>query len=68
MKDRLQTINLIADSSMHAVLGQLQVRLMNWYINTSGATVTNRDPRGSPTYVPPARFEHAPEVRQILDH
>ena len=68
VKDRLQTNNLIADGSMHAVLRQLQVRLMNWYINTSGVPVTDRDPRGSPTYVPPAHFEHAAEMRQILDH
>jgi len=53
---------------MHTVLGQLQARLMNWYINTSGVPVADRDPRGSPTYVPPVRFEHAPDMRQLLDH
>jgi choline-sulfatase len=68
VKDRLQTNNLIADGSMHAVLEQLQVRLMNWYINTSGVPVTGRDPRGSPTYIPPTHFEHPPDMRQILDH
>jgi len=67
-KDRLQTNNLIAEGSMRTTLGQLQVRLMDWYINTSGVPVADRDPRGSPTYVPPVHFEHASDMRQLLDH
>ena len=53
---------------MRTVLGQLQVRLVNWYIDTSGVPVADRDPRGSPTYAPRVHFERAPDMPQLLDH
>jgi hypothetical protein len=46
----------------------LQVRLMNWYIDTSGVAPTKRDPRGAAVLDRPATLEHVAPIATLLDH
>jgi len=66
--DPRETHNLI-DSRAHASLREtLQVRLMNWYINTTGVPPIDKDPRPTPPYYPPPRQPNDPgALARILD-
>jgi arylsulfatase A-like enzyme len=66
--DRLQEHNLFGDSSSREVQEALQIRLMNWYIDTSGVPQTKRDPRGAAVLDRPATLEHVPPLADLLDH
>ncbi len=67
-QDPRQENNLIDDRRLRPVQQELERRLVNWYIDTSGVPPTQRDPRGA------AVLDRAPEVSQVealsrlLDH
>lgn len=67
-KDPNETRNLI-DVKDHAdTRAQLQRRLLNWYIDTTGVPASDRDPRDLPPYYPtPSLPERAGEKALILD-
>jgi len=50
--DPRETNNLIGSHAHTSVREALQVRLMNWYINTTGVPPTDKDPRATPPYYP----------------
>jgi arylsulfatase A-like enzyme len=68
LDDPLQEHNLFGDLSMRAVQSELQVRLTNWYIDTSGVPPPQRDPRGAPLLDRPAELDHAMPLSGLLDH
>jgi hypothetical protein len=53
---------------MSAVQAELQVRLTNWYVDTTGVPPRQRDPRGAPILDRPAGLEHVMPLRELLDH
>lgn len=66
--DPMQLNNLFGDPSMHNVQAELQARLTNWYIDTSGVAPTERDPRGAPVLDRAPQLEHVPPPSSLLDH
>ena len=60
--------NLFADSSMRAVQGALQERLLNWYIDTSGVPPVKRDARGAPVLDRPPSPARGEPLPSLLDH
>jgi arylsulfatase A-like enzyme len=66
--DPLQRENLFGDSSLRDVQAELQSRLMNWYINTSGVPPPERDPRGAPVLDRAPELEHVAPLNSLLDH
>ncbi len=66
--DPRQEHNLFGDASMRGNQEALQVRLMNWYIDTSGVAPTKRDPRGAAVLDRPATLEHVAPIATLLDH
>lgn len=66
--DPHQEHNLCDDSSMRAVQAQLQTRLANWYINTTGVPPPQRDPRGAAVLDKPADLSHVATPESLLDH
>ena len=67
-KDPLQLSNLFGDTAMRKVQSDLQARLTNWYINTSGVPPAERDPRGAPVLDRGPQLEHVPTPSALLDH
>jgi arylsulfatase A-like enzyme len=67
-RDPGESRNLI-DSRAHArVVETLRLRLMNWYINTTGVPPPDKDPRDMPPYYPTPGHLHDPGAREpILD-
>ena len=57
--------NLYGDSSAETIQVALQMRLMNWYINTTGIAPKDKDGRGVPQYYPTPTFEV--DRRALLD-
>jgi choline-sulfatase len=55
-KDPAETNNLFGEHAHAPVVEQLQQRLMNWYINTSGVPEEKRDSRDMPTFDPVTPF------------
>src|SRR6185437_8649704 len=55
-KDPLELTNLIDDSAHHRVRDDLQSRLVNWYIDTTGVPPMDKDPRNAPPH-PPSRLQ-----------
>ncbi len=53
---------------MRAVQAQLQTRLANWYINTSGVPPPQRDPRGAAVLDKPADLSQVATPESLLDH
>ncbi len=49
-----------------AVQAALQVRLLHWYVNTSGIPPMDKDDRDTPPYYPTPAF--ARNERDLLDH
>jgi choline-sulfatase len=66
--DPMQERNLFADSSVRDVQGELQTRLTNWYVDTSGIPPLKRDPRGAPVLDRPAQLSHVDVPSTLLDH
>ncbi|HEY1927326.1 MAG TPA: sulfatase-like hydrolase/transferase [Caulobacteraceae bacterium] len=60
--DALEQRNRFGDPQMAAIQGDLQARLLARYIDTSGVTPTDRDPRGLPPYHALPAFPNAPEA------
>jgi arylsulfatase A-like enzyme len=60
--------NLFGDTSVRGTQEALQVRLMDWYIDTCGVPPLKRDPRGAPVLDRPARLEHVAPLATLLDH
>ncbi|GAA0303498.1 hypothetical protein GCM10009087_11670 [Sphingomonas oligophenolica] len=60
--------NLIDESGMASVRADMQRRLLNWYINTSGVPDEHRDERGTPEFIPNPIFPDAlTRSTQLLD-
>lgn len=67
-RDPMELRNLIDESSHDAVRNQLQFRLLNHFINTSGVAPRDRDERANPNDPPVPRFENLSErTKAILD-
>jgi arylsulfatase A-like enzyme len=67
-KDPAQKENLFADLSVRDVQNELQARLTNWYVDTSGVPPEHRDPRGAAVLDRPANLSHVEEPSKLLDH
>jgi arylsulfatase A-like enzyme len=67
-QDPLQEHNLFGDLSLRSVQAELQVRLTNWYIDTSGVPPPERDSRGAPILDRPAELNHVLPLGGLLDH
>jgi len=67
-QDPGETRNLI-DSHAHAPTREaLQLRLMNWYINTTGVPASDKDPRDTPPFYPTPAHPYDPAaIAHILD-
>lgn len=66
--DPLERNNLIDDQKTTLVRQQLQQRLLDWYINTTGVPDTEKDQRNLPTYYPPPSQTVVPGAKtKILD-
>jgi choline-sulfatase len=66
--DPRQENNLFGDGSVREVQAQLQLRLTNWYIDTSGVPPVQRDPRGAPVLDRPAELKRVEPLSRLLDH
>jgi arylsulfatase A-like enzyme len=66
--DPLEENNLFGDPAMRSVQAELQVRLTNWYVDTSGVPPPQRDPRGAPILDRPAELNHVSPLQELLDH
>ncbi len=60
--------NLYGDGSLRELQAELQARLVNWYIDTSGVPPPARDPRGAPVLDRPAELGHVAPLGSLLDH
>jgi len=60
--------NLFGDASLREVQADLERRLTNWYIDTSGVPPTKRDPRGAPVLDREPQLEHVIPPVKLLDH
>lgn len=67
-QDPLQLKNLCGDAGTRAVQSELESRLANWYVNTSGVPPTERDPRGAAILDREPQLEHVPTPGTLLDH
>ena len=67
-RDPMQLNNLFGDSATRGVQPELQARLTNWYIDTSGIPPTRRDPRGAAVLDRTPQLEHVPTRSSLLDH
>jgi arylsulfatase A-like enzyme len=66
--DPQQKHNLFGDASSREVQNELQTRLTNWYVDTSGVPPLKRDPRGAPVLDRPAELSHVAPPSTLLDH
>lgn len=64
--DAGETRNLIDSKAHEGVREELQLRLVNWYIDTSGVPASDKDPRDLPPYYPTPRQTAAPGERERL--
>jgi choline-sulfatase len=64
--DPMETVNLIDNHNHSKVREQLQVRLLDWYINTSGVPDEKRGQRDMPAFVPNEPFSNVETVTQKL--
>ena len=67
-RDPLEENNLFGDSALRTVQAELETRLTNWYVDTSGVPPLQRDPRGAPTLDRPAQLDHVMPLETLLDH
>lgn len=67
--DPMETRNLIDSRSHAGARAEMETRLLNWYIDTSGVPEEYRDARDMPPYVHNADFPDAQQrMRQLLDN
>jgi len=66
--DPQQKNNLFGDAGMRDVQSELQVRLLNWYIDTSGIPPVQRDSRGAAVLDKPAQVRQTVPIETLLDH
>lgn len=67
-KDPLETRNLIEERSYAKVREDMQERLLNRYVTTTGVPPIDRDPRATPEFTLESRFENAEDkARALLD-
>ena len=55
----METRNVIDDRSYRDVRSNLQTRLLDWYVNTTGVPPTDKDPRDLPPFYPTPSFPNA---------
>jgi len=67
-QDPMQLNNMFGDTVTRDVQSELQARLINWYIDTSGVPPAERDPRGAPVLDRAPQLEHVPTPSSLLDH
>jgi arylsulfatase A-like enzyme len=67
-QDPMQKNNLFAATSLRDIQAQLQTRLTNWYVDTSGVPPVKRDPRGAAVLDRPAQLSHVESTSSLLDH
>ena len=65
-RDPGMTQNRFGESSLAGVQADLQARLLNWYINTTGIAPMDKDGRNPPPYYPTPSF--SVDERALLDH
>lgn len=66
--DPMQENNLFGENATHDVEAQLQTRLVNWYIDTSGVPPLKRDSRGAPVLDRTPELQQVPAPSSLLDH
>lgn len=64
--DPMETRNLIAERAHAPVRGEMQQKLMNWYIDTSGVPEEYRDARDMPPFVRDPVFPDAQARSRVL--
>jgi choline-sulfatase len=62
-QDPTESHNLYGDRSVAAGQSELERRLLNWYINTTGIAPMEKDPRELPPFYPTPRFSLSPDGR-----
>jgi arylsulfatase A-like enzyme len=67
-QDPRQQNNLIDDRSLRQVRQELEQRLINWYIDTSGVPPAQRESRGAPVLDRPPELSHVEPLSRLLDH
>jgi arylsulfatase A-like enzyme len=60
--------NLWDERSVREVQQDLQARLLNWYIDTSGVPPQERDPRGAAVLDRAPHLSHVEPLSRLLDH
>ena len=66
--DPQQVTNLFGDRRHAQIQTDLQNRLLNWYVNTTGIAPNDKDSRGAPTYYPTAAKDNVADLATLLDH
>jgi len=67
-QDPRQENNLYGDAAVRELQAQLQTRLTNWYIDTTGVPPTARDPRGAAVLDRAPQLQNVPTPESLLDH
>ena len=67
-QDPHQENNLYGDAAVRELQAQLQTRLTNWYIDTTGVPPTARDPRGAAVLDRAPQLQNVPTPESLLDH
>ncbi len=58
-RDPMETRNVIDERAYRDVRSNLQTRLLDWYVNTTGVPPTDKDPRDLPPFYPTPSFPNA---------
>ncbi len=66
-RDPQELHNLYGESSSLGVQHELEKRLAEWYLNTSGIAPFDKDPRNAPPFIPTPNFRTKNWHRTILD-
>lgn len=60
--------NLYGQRAVAATQQDLQQRLLNWYINTTGVAPMDKDSRNQPAFYPTAAKGNVADLKSLLDH
>lgn len=64
-----QQINNLFGERRHAPIRiELQQRLLNWYVNTTGVAPYDKDSRSAPPFYPTAAMDNVADLAALLDH
>jgi hypothetical protein len=66
-EDPRELHNPSGDQSTRSVEEDLRARLLNWYVNTTGVSPIDKDPRNLPPYSPMPKFQTPNWQREYLD-